>query len=134
MAMHLLPIIALLETADISILDEMLRLIGIAAILFVLFKGIKSLITKPAAPAAPVAPASSLTATPAALDSSLTAAPGVSHSPAPAEVITSEVLAVIAAAVATVSDSSRRIVSIKSYNTQWEKAGRLSNLTSHRIR
>jgi hypothetical protein len=120
MAMHLLPIIALLETADISILDEMLRLIGIAAILFVLFKGIKSLITKPAAPAA--------------LDSSLTAAPGVSHSPAPAEVITSEVLAVIAAAVATVSDSSRRIVSIKSYNTQWEKAGRLSNLTSHRIR
>jgi hypothetical protein len=131
MAMHLLPIIALLETADISILDEMLRLIGIAAILFVLFKGIKSLITKPAAPAAP---ASSLTATPAALDSSLTAAPGVSHSPAPAEVITSEVLAVIAAAVATVSDSSRRIVSIKSYNTQWEKAGRLSNLTSHRIR
>jgi hypothetical protein len=131
MAMHLLPIIALLETADISILDEMLRFIGIAAILFVLFKGIKALITKPAAP---VAPASSLTATPAALDSSLTAAPGVSHSPAPAEVITSEVLAVIAAAVATVSDSSRRIVSIKSYNTQWEKAGRLSNLTSHRIR
>lgn len=131
MAMHLFPIIALLETADVSILDEMLRLIGIAAILFVLFKGIKSLITKPAAPAAPDA---SLTDAPAALDSSLTAAMGVSHSPAPAEVITSEVLAVIAAAVATVSDSSRRIVSIKSYNTQWEKAGRLSNLTSHRIR
>lgn len=45
-----------------------------------------------------------------------------------------EIVAVIAAAVATVTGSSHRIVSIKPMSTSWERAGRQSVLTSHRIR
>lgn len=46
-----------------------------------------------------------------------------------------EIVAVIAAAVATVSGGRPvRIVSIKPMSTSWERAGRQSVLTSHRIR
>ena len=46
-----------------------------------------------------------------------------------------EIVAVIAAAVATVTrNEPARIVSIKPMSTSWERAGRQSVLTSHRIR
>lgn len=46
-----------------------------------------------------------------------------------------EIIAVIAAAVATVTGNQPvRIVSIKPMSTSWERAGRQSVLTSHRIR
>jgi hypothetical protein len=49
--------------------------------------------------------------------------------------IAPEIVAVIAAAVATVTrDEPVRIVSIKPMSTSWERAGRQSVLTSHRIR
>lgn len=48
--------------------------------------------------------------------------------------ISPEILAVIAAAVATTVGKSHRIISIKPMSTSWERAGRQSVLTSHRIR
>lgn len=49
--------------------------------------------------------------------------------------IAPEIVAVIAAAVATVTGHQPvRIVSIKPMSTSWERAGRQSVLTSHRIR
>lgn len=49
--------------------------------------------------------------------------------------ISPEVVALIAAAVATVTVQNHRIISIKRQSSsQWEKAGRHSVLTSHRIR
>lgn len=56
--------------------------------------------------------------------------------PLPAESgIAPEIVAVIAAAVAAVTGKQPvRIVSIKPMSTSWERAGRQSVLTSHRIR
>ena len=49
--------------------------------------------------------------------------------------IAPEIVAVIAAAVATATrNQAVRIVSIKPMSTSWERAGRQSVLTSHRIR
>lgn len=49
--------------------------------------------------------------------------------------ISPELIAIIAAAVATVTGQNHRIISIKRQSTShWEKAGRHSVLTSHRIR
>jgi Na+-transporting methylmalonyl-CoA/oxaloacetate decarboxylase gamma subunit len=45
-----------------------------------------------------------------------------------------EIVAVISAAIASVTGSSHRIVSIKLRSSSWEKAGRHSVLTSHKIR
>lgn len=45
-----------------------------------------------------------------------------------------EIVAVIAAAVATATGQACRIISIKPMSTSWERAGRQSVLTSHRIR
>lgn len=45
-----------------------------------------------------------------------------------------EIIAVISAAVASVTGSSHRIVAIKLRSSSWEKAGRHSVLTSHKIR
>lgn len=45
-----------------------------------------------------------------------------------------EIIAVIAAAVASVTGPSHRIVSIKRQSTTWEKVGRQSVLRSHQIR
>ena len=50
------------------------------------------------------------------------------------EAIPPEIVAVIAAAVATVTGPNRRIISIRSQSSSWEKSGRQSVLTSHRIR
>ena len=77
--------------------------------------------SKPAAQAAAPAPASK---------------PAAPAAPVPAETgIAPEIVAVIAAAVATVTgNQAHRIVSIKPMSTSWERAGRQSVLTSHRIR
>lgn len=45
-----------------------------------------------------------------------------------------EIVAVIAAAVATTANEPLRIVSIKQQGDAWEKAGRQSVLSSHRVR
>jgi Na+-transporting methylmalonyl-CoA/oxaloacetate decarboxylase gamma subunit len=45
-----------------------------------------------------------------------------------------EIFAVIAAAVTSFVGPSTRIISIRRQSTTWEKAGRQSVLTSHRIR
>jgi hypothetical protein len=58
-------------------------------------------------------------------------------SPTPAahdDGIAPEIIALIAAAVATAIGKSHRIISIKPMSTSWERAGRQSVLTSHRIR
>ncbi len=49
-------------------------------------------------------------------------------------VIPPEIVAVIAAAVAACAGRNIRIVSIKPTSSSWERAGRQSVLTSHRIR
>lgn len=53
--------------------------------------------------------------------------------PAP-HAIPPEIVAVIAAAVAACTGGNIRIVSIKPTSSSWERAGRQSVLTSHRIR
>lgn len=45
-----------------------------------------------------------------------------------------EIVAVISAAVAAVTDSAHRIVAIKPQSSSWAKAGRQSVLSSHKIR
>jgi Na+-transporting methylmalonyl-CoA/oxaloacetate decarboxylase gamma subunit len=65
------------------------------------------------------------------------ASPAVTReAPAPADlqVPSPEIIAVIAAAVASFVGPSSRIVSIRRQSTTWEKVGRQSVLTSHRIR
>lgn len=120
--MHLPSILSLLGAA--SVFDEMLRLIGIAAIVHAFFKGVKSLMPKPVAVPQP---APVIVAPPQA-------AAEVAPTTASDDVIAPEIVAVIAAAVASMTDSAHRIVSIKRQSTTWEKAGRQSILTSHRIR
>ena len=89
---------------------------------------IKLLLREPKTAAAPVSTAP-VAAAPVA-------APAVAQTPAPeTSGIAPEIVAVIAAAVATVTGNQPvRIVSIKPMSTSWERAGRQSVLTSHRIR
>lgn len=63
-------------------------------------------------------------------------APAAKVPPAAAEIdaIPPEIVAVIAAAVATTTGKQVRILSIKPQTSSWEKAGRQSVLSSHRIR
>jgi hypothetical protein len=123
--MHHLAILALLEKFGSSGFDDMLRLFGIAAIISVVFRGIKALVTK-SAPTAPPA----VTSTPAP-PAPQTITP--SQTP-PAGEISPQIIAIIAAAVASFTDHPQRIISIRRQSTSWEKAGRQSVLTSHRIR
>jgi Na+-transporting methylmalonyl-CoA/oxaloacetate decarboxylase gamma subunit len=60
--------------------------------------------------------------------------PATTPPPAAPEGIAPEIVAVIAAAVSSVTHQPFRIVSIKPMSTSWERAGRQSVLTSHRIR
>jgi len=48
--------------------------------------------------------------------------------------IAPELVALIAAAVAASTGKTHRVISIKPMSTSWERAGRQSVLTSHRIR
>jgi hypothetical protein len=126
--MHLFTVLAFLGAS--SGFDEMLRLIGIAAIIHAFFKGVKSLMHKPVvvpapAPVAAAPPSPGAPPPPAAPE----AVPEVFD-----DAVTPEIVAIIAAAVASVTDSAHRIVSIKRQSSTWERAGRQSVLTSHRIR
>jgi len=60
--------------------------------------------------------------------------PAAAPQATPPESIAPEIVAAIAAAVATVMGQPCRIISIKPMSTSWERAGRQSVLTSHRIR
>lgn len=54
--------------------------------------------------------------------------------PAHTDGLTPEIIAAISAAIITVVGKSHRIISIKPMSSSWERAGRQSVLTSHRIR
>jgi hypothetical protein len=130
---YLTSIFALLAVSSTSVFDEMLRLIGIAAIIHAFFKGIKSLITQPVSPTLPTSPA---TSAPSVIQLPVQAAAiqAVPVTAASAQDITPEIVAIIAAAVTAFTDSTHRVVSIKYQSNTWEKVGRQSVLTSHRIR
>jgi hypothetical protein len=127
--MHLPSFFAIHGVLGMSAFDDMLRLIGVAAIIHVTFKGIRSLMHQPSA-AAPETESS-----PAPVQPIVAAAPAasvVSHSHE--ETISPEIVAVIAAAISSFTDSPHRIVSIRHQSSSWELAGRQSVLTSHKIR
>ena len=69
---------------------------------------------------------------PAGVPAGTTPRPVASYQPGPA--IQPEILAVIAAAVNAVIGQDHKIVSIKSQDSNWERAGRQAVLSSHRIR
>jgi sodium pump decarboxylase gamma subunit len=129
-----LPILATAEqdfAHSHSVMDALPHLGGMLMVLITLLAlwGLTVLISKivviirPNTPAAP--PAGAQKTTPAAAPAAV----------APVSGIAPEIIAVIAAAVATATrNSSVRIVSIKPMSTSWERAGRQSVLTSHRIR
>ncbi|MEN9975056.1 MAG: hypothetical protein RLZZ282_1062 [Verrucomicrobiota bacterium] len=126
--MHLSSLLALAQSPNASAFDPMLRLIGIAAIVYAFFQGIKSLgLFKPDSPQTP-APTPTPATTPASTPSPQTPVLSIPEGIAP------EIIAVITAAVVSSTGSLVRIVSIKSPCAHWEKAGRQSVLTSHKIR
>ena len=130
---YLTSILALLAISSTSVFDEMLRFIGIAAIIHAFFKGIKSLTAHPVSSTLPTSPA---TSAPSVIQLPAQAATiqAVPITAASAQDITPEIVAIIAAAVAAFTDSTHRVVSIKYQSNTWEKVGRQSVLTSHRIR
>jgi Na+-transporting methylmalonyl-CoA/oxaloacetate decarboxylase gamma subunit len=67
----------------------------------------------------------------AAIAAAVAASIGAEH---PHGSVPPEIAAVIAAAVASMSGGSRRVISIKPMDLSWEKAGRQAVLYSHRIR
>jgi sodium pump decarboxylase gamma subunit len=122
--MHLVPFLVLAQKPATSVMDALPHLAGMVMVLVTLTvlwgvcattgKLIRVLMPEPA-PAKPAAPA---------------AAPvGTGDEGTPPEII-----AAIAAAVACFTGPSHRIVSIRRQSTSWEKAGRQSVLSSHRIR
>lgn len=125
--MHSIPLLAAADKAGASLLDALPHLAGMLMVLgtLTILWGVCAITAKlaqrflpePKAAAAPVAK-------PAAIPAG---------APQPAGVAP-EIVAVIAAAVATTTGQSHRIISIKPMSTSWEKAGRQSVLTSHRIR
>ncbi len=133
----LLTSLAATDSIGSPAFDWMLRAIGVAAIIWAFFNGLKSLVSKPTA--APPQAAAPVVAAPV-VAAPVVAAPVVAAPVAPEPSvpqpagITPDIIALIAAAVATVLGTTHRIVSIKSQNSHWEKAGRQSILTSHRIR
>ncbi len=117
--MHLLPFLAQSECSGGSALDWMLRAIGVAAIVWAFFNGLRSLLVKKTAAAAP---------TPVTVNPHPIPAASIEQDIPP------EIVVAIAAAVHFVSTRSHRIISMKRVDPAWEKSGRQSVLTSHRIR
>lgn len=126
--MHIIPILASTaaaapEQAQASMSDTLPHLLGMVLVVLTLIVlwgvcVLSAILVKKFAPA-PAAPAPLKRPAPAA-----PAATG----PTP------EIVAVITAAVASVTGSSHRIVSIKHQSSNWGKAGRQSVLSSHKIR
>jgi hypothetical protein len=131
--MHLPSILALLGIPNTSVFDEMLRLIGVAAIVHAFFKGIKSLIKPDNTPQSAPSPIPTPAAQPIPAQAPVIQQPAPLLAPCE-NTITPEIVAIIAAAVAAFTDSTHRVVSIKYQSNTWEKVGRQSVLTSHRIR
>lgn len=84
-------------------------------------------VTRPPA-ARPEPPLPAPAPAPATAEAKAIPAAAIEKQPAP------EIVAVIAAAVATISGGTQRVVSIRHQASFWEKVGRQSVLTSHRIR
>jgi Na+-transporting methylmalonyl-CoA/oxaloacetate decarboxylase gamma subunit len=124
--MNLIPILAVAEKTHVTPMDALPHLLGMLMVLFTLTvlwgvcaltaKLIKTFMPETLAPAPKPAPAA------------------IPDPLVPTQDITPEIVAVVAAAVATVTGRAHRIVSIKRQSTGWEKAGRQSVLSSHRIR
>ena len=122
--MHAISILADVDKVHVSVLDALPHLAGMLMVMITLtiLWGVCALTAKligiltPPAAAAPVP------------------APAAKAEPATSDAIPPEIVAVIAAAVATVAGNRVRIVSIKPQSSSWEKAGRQSVLSSHRIR
>jgi Na+-transporting methylmalonyl-CoA/oxaloacetate decarboxylase gamma subunit len=72
--------------------------------------------------------------TPEAKPTATASAAEASQVPASHPGISPEIVAIISAAIACMHGGTRRVISIKPADTSWEKAGRHSVLTSHRIR
>jgi hypothetical protein len=134
--MHLIPIIAT-ATEDLghshSVMDALPHLGGMLMVLvtLTLLWGLTALVSKLVAVIHPKSPA--VFGPPPASGSAATAALA-GATPAADTGLAPEIVAVIAAAVAASTGQTLRIVSIKPMITSWEKAGRHSVLTSHRIR
>jgi hypothetical protein len=111
-------------TSDTANYPYILGLLAIAISLVAIFRvsALARQQNQSAGASAPQAPAATAKAT-------TPSAPAAPH-----DGIAPEIIAAIAAAVATVTGKSHRIISIKPMSTSWEKAGRHSVLTSHRIR
>ena len=116
--MYLIPTLALVDKVHVSVLDALPHLAGMLMVMITLtiLWGVCAFTAKliqvlmpPAAPAAKVGQAA-------------------------ADDLPLEIVAVIAAAISTVGGKKVRIVSIKPQSSSWEKAGRQSVLSSHRIR
>ncbi|MDP3849228.1 MAG: OadG family transporter subunit [Luteolibacter sp.] len=124
--MQLTPILAAAAKADVSIVDALPHLAGMLMVVGTLATlwGVCAFTAKIVQFIAPE---------PKAAAARMAKAPGAPQPLAPAG-ITPEIVAVIAAAVATATGQAQRIISIKPMSTSWEKAGRQSVLTSHRIR
>lgn len=128
--MHSTLILAATEIPDKlshSVIDALPHLAGMLMVMVTLaiLWGICVLTAKLVATFAP-APA-------AAAPVARAAAPAPAAAPAAAGT-PPEIIAVVAAAVASVTGSSSRVVSIRRIDTSWEKAGRQAVLSSHKIR
>lgn len=121
------PFIVLAQKPATSVMDALPHLAGMLLVMVTLciLWGVCELTARMVRTFAPQ-PA----ATPAPVPLAAAASPG----PAGEQATPPEIIAVIAAAVASVTGRSHRIISIKRQNTTWEKVGRQSVLTSHRIR
>jgi Na+-transporting methylmalonyl-CoA/oxaloacetate decarboxylase gamma subunit len=133
--MHFTPILAAAEKANTSFMDALPHLAGMLMVMISLAilwgicastaKLIRIFIPEGQPAAAPVVKHAA---------SAATATDPQPAAQAPCVGITPEIVAAIAAAVAAATGRSHRIISIKPMSTSWERAGRQSVLTSHRIR
>jgi hypothetical protein len=126
--MHLVPFLVLAQKPATSVMDALPHLAGMVMVLVTLTAlwgvcAITTKLIKVLIPAPAPLPAAARPAAPPA------APVGMIDEGTPPEII-----AAIAAAVACFTGPSHRIVSIRRQSTSWEKAGRQSVLSSHRIR
>lgn len=132
--MHFTPLIAATTESAAhshSILDALPHIAGMAMVLITLtfLWGVCALTAKLVAILMPEQKPAPATNSPTPTPPSPAAAP-----PAAPAAIPPEIVAVIAAAIASTIGQSVRIISIKPMSSSWERAGRQSVLTSHRIR
>lgn len=129
--MHPIPLIAT-ATEDFahshSVMDALPHLGGMLMVLItlVMLWGITVLVSKIVAVINPQ--------TPAVFGIQPQDQPAKMPAPVADSGIAPELVALIAAAVAASTGKTHRVISIKPMSTSWERAGRQSVLTSHRIR